>query len=94
MQVSYGVIAEESYEFGDTLSFGVPSADIIEAEILVHSGSPQTLKVYPGTDISEALTMYIVGRPKISYVIKYIRGAGLVAGATGGDLLRVTLLED
>lgn len=93
MQVSYGTIAAADYSLGDTVVFSdVPSKDIIKATIVAHTSSPVTLDVYPGTDVSSALTLAISEKATISYVLEYVRGTGVVAGSTGpGDLLQITL---
>ena len=94
MQVTYGVVAAADYALGDVLVFNdVPSLDIIKATIVAHSDSPVTLEVFPGTDVSTALPLAVTSpKPKISYVIEYIRGTGAV-GTTGapGELLQISL---
>ena len=89
LQVSYGTIPSDSYSVGDLLVFGdVPSRDIIRATIVAHAVSPVVLEIYPGTDISSAVSFDIVTNVEISYVIEYVRGSGQVGdGSSEGDLL-------
>lgn len=91
--VAFGVIEANSYELGDVISFDdVNSLKIVEARITAHTGSPVTLEVVPGTDLSAPLNLALGENVKISYVIHYIRGTGKVgAGQSQGDLLQVTL---
>ena len=93
LQVSYGRIAAASYNNGDTLVFSdVPARDIVRATVVAHTANPAELYVYPGTDVSSALTLRSTAKADISYVIEYIRGTGRVASNTDqGELLKVTV---
>jgi hypothetical protein len=100
--VAFGVVESASYALGDTLVFDeINSNDIIQATIVAHTaGTPTILEVFPGTDLTNALSLDLPGTAvaavKISYVIHYIRGAGRVGSSSGdqageGKLLRVTI---
>ena len=100
LEVAYGVIPAASYTLGDTISFaGVRSKDIVDATIVVHTDSPVTLRVYPGTDLTSALPIATLTKADISYIINYVRGSGKVTLVEGGktitsnsgDLLKVTV---
>ena len=82
LQVSYGSIPAASYALGDTLVFSdVPSKDIIRATVVAHTATPVTLEVFPATDLSSAMTLLLpdnATKPKLSYIIEYVRGTGRV----------------
>lgn len=85
LQVSYGYIPAGTISIGDVLSFtDVPSADIIRATVVVHEGTPLTLEIFPGSNISvqQSINIAQLGTglvtSNISYVIEYIRGNGKV----------------
>lgn len=82
LQVSYGAIPAASYTLGDTIVFSdVPSRDIIRATVVAHTATPVTLEVFPATDVTSAMTLNLpdnATKPKLSYIIEYVRGTGRV----------------
>jgi hypothetical protein len=94
--VAFGVIPAASYNLGDTISFDdINSQQIISANIVLQTGSPVTLQVIPGTNLSSALQLATTQKADISYVVHYIRGNGRVGADPSNDgqgqLLQVTV---
>jgi len=98
LQVSYGSIEASSYDLLDTIVFtDVPSKSLVRATFVAHDVSPVTLEVYPGTaDLNLPLTIGSLSTPvKISYVIEYVRGSGLVGDSAlddSGEGQRLTII--
>jgi len=81
--VAYGVIAGDQYTNDDTISFGdIPSSMIIDGKLTIHQDPVITTDIYPGMDLSAALIMDSAATADLSYVIRYIKSAGIV-GAEG-----------
>ena len=82
MEIAFGTIAADKYTFTDKISFGLPTDQIIDGRIIFHASPDASLDIYPGLDLSVPLIVDGAAVGAVSYVLRYLRGTGIVGAAS------------
>jgi hypothetical protein len=79
---AFGVIDAGAWTVGDQFTFPeIAASEIVCADIVFHSSTPVVLRVFPGTDLTNGVTLITAtNASKISYVVEYRKGVAKQAG--------------